>query len=359
MNNCSQAPQTDITRAAAERYLDSWNRTGMDWDAWMDEVRLAKRAFATLVNASVDEIAVFSSVSEATSAVASALDFTRRRRTVVVTEAEFPTVGHIWLAQERRGARVAWVPVRDGAVHPADYDPLLDDKTAVVAACHGYYVNGFTQDVAHLAARAHAHGAMLYVDAYQTLGTMPVDVKALDVDFLASGNLKFLMGVPGIAFLYVRSDLIETLHPCITGWFGRADPFAFRLKELDWAPSASRFDTGTPPVMNVYIAHAGMEIVTGIGVDKIRGWHEVLARRLIDGGRARGLALHGTSDVSRKTATTAFVVRDSHAVETAMRARGVLPSARGPVIRLAPHFYNSIADVDAALDALAAVAPRG
>ena len=356
MNNCSQAPQTDITRAAAERYLDSWNRTGMDWDAWMVEVRLAKQAFATLVNASVDEIAVFSSVSEATSAVASALDFTGRRRTVVVTEAEFPTIGHVWLAQERRGARVAWVPVRDGTIDPADYDPLLDEETAVVSACHGSYVNGFTQDLAHLAARAHAHGALLYADAYQTLGTMPVDVKALGVDFLASGTLKFLMGVPGIAFLYVRRELIETLHPSVTGWFGRADPFAFRVKALDWAPSASRFDTGTPPVMNAYIARAGMEIVTGIGADRIRAWHEVLAQRLIDGGRARGLALHGTSDVSRKIATTAFVVDDSHAVEAAMRARGVLPSARGPVIRLAPHYYNSIADVDAALDALAAVA---
>lgn len=359
MNNCSQAPQTDDTLAAAERYLDSWNSTGMNWDAWMDEVWLAKREFARLVNASAEEIAVFSSVSEATSAVASALDFTARRRKVVVTEAEFPTVGHVWLAQERRGARVAWVPVRDGAIDPADYDPLLDDETVVVSACHGYYVNGFTQDLARLAAQTRAHGAVLYVDAYQTLGTMPVDVKALGVDFLASGNLKFLMGVPGIAFLYVRRELIENLHPSVTGWFGRSDPFAFRVKELDWAPSASRFDTGTPPVMNAYIARAGMQIITAIGADKIRAWHEVLARRLIDGGRARGLAVHGTTDVSRKTATTAFVVDDSHAVEAAMRVRGVLPSARGPVIRLAPHFYTTTADVDAALDALTAVVQRG
>ncbi|MDQ3517112.1 MAG: aminotransferase class V-fold PLP-dependent enzyme [Gemmatimonadota bacterium] len=355
MNNCSHAPQTDTTRAAAERYLGSWNGTGMDWDAWMEEVWLAKAEFAKLVNASADEIAVFSSVSEATSAVASALDFTGRRRKVIVTEAEFPTIGHVWLAQERRGARVEWVPVRDGAIDSVDYDPLIDDETAVVSACHGYYVNGFTQNLAHLAERAHAHGAWLYVDAYQTLGTMRVDVKAFDVDFLASGNLKFLMGVPGIAFLYVRRELIERLHPSVTGWFGRAHPFTFRVKELDWAPSASRFDTGTPPVMNAYIARAGMEIVTSIGVEKIRGWHEVLAQRLIDGGRERGLTIHGAADVNRKTATTAFEVHDSHAVETAMRARGVLPSARGPVIRLAPHFYNTIADVDTALDALAEV----
>src|SRR6516164_9796848 len=100
MNNCSQAPQTTATRAAAERYLESWNTRGMDWDAWVAEVEAAKREFARLINASPDEIAVFSSVSEATSAVASALDFHRGRSRVVVTEAEFPTIGHVWLAQE-------------------------------------------------------------------------------------------------------------------------------------------------------------------------------------------------------------------------------------------------------------------
>jgi selenocysteine lyase/cysteine desulfurase len=355
MNNCSQAPQTDVTRAAAERYLDSWNRVGMDWDAWMEEVRLAKLEFATLINASLDEIAVFSSVSEATSTVASTLDFHGGRDTVVVTEAEFPTIGHVWLAQERRGARVRWVPLSDGRIDVASYENLLDSRTAIVSASHGYFLNGSTQDLGALAERAHAVGARLYVDAYQTAGIVPIDVRALDVDFLAAGTLKFLMGAPGIAFLYVRRELIETLRPTVTGWFGRADPFAFRVKELDWSPTASRLDAGTPPVMNAYIARAGIHIINEIGVSNIRAWHEGLAARLIDGGRARGLELHGTDDVSRRTATTAFIVEDSHAVEAAMRARGVLPTARGPVIRIAPHFYNTCEDVDVALDTLAGV----
>ena len=358
MNNCSQAPQTLETRAAVERYLASWGDRGMDWDEWMAEVRLAKEAFAALVNASPDEIAVFSSVSEATSAVASALDFTARRNGVVVTEAEFPTVGHVWLAQERRGARVTWVPVRDGAIDPDAYPRLVDDQTAIVSACHGFYLDGFMQDLARLVALARARGALLYVDAYQTLGTVPVDVKALGVDFLASGSLKFLLGIPGIAFLYVRRALIETLQPAVTGWFGRADPFAFRVKELDWAGGASRFDTGTPPIVNAYAARAGMETIARIGVAAIRGWLEVLGRRLIDGGRARGLTGYGPTDKSHRTATTAFVVDDSHGVEAAMRARGVLPSARGPVIRLAPHFYSTLDDVDVALDTLASVVAR-
>ena len=354
MNACSHAPQTTATRAAAMRYLDGWNARGMDWDAWMEEVRLARRAFAQLVNASEDEIALFSSVSEAASAVASALDLASGRRAVVASGAEFPTVGHVWLAQRPRGARVTWVPVRDGVIDPADYEARVDGETRVVSAAHGYYQNGFVQDVARIAEIAHDRGALLFVDAYQTAGAVPIDVRALGVDFLASGCLKYLMGVPGIAFLYVRRELIERLEPTVTGWFGRANPFAFAADALDWAPTASRFDTGTPPVMNAYVARAGLEIVDGVGVARIRRQHERLARRLVDGGRARGLALHGTDDVSRKTASTAFVVDDAHAVERAMRERGVIASARGPAIRLAPHFYNTDDDVDAALDALVA-----
>ena len=353
MNNCSQAPQTDATRAAAERYLDSWNRSGMDWDAWMAEVALAKNAFAKLIGAAPSDVAVFGSVSAAASAVASALDLDGDRQRIVVSGMEFPGVAHVWLAQERRGAQLCRVSVHED--DPGAYDALIDERTALVSACHGWYVNGFVQDVARIAAHARAAGALSFVDAYQTLGAVPVNVRDLGVDFLATGTLKFLMGVSGIAFLYVRPEIVESLHPTATGWFGRVDPFAFDAQTLDWSPNASRFDAGTPPVVNAYIARAGMEIIDDVNPASIRAWHEVLARRLIDGGRARALTLHGTDNVRQKTATTAFVVSNSHAVEAAMRARGVLPSARGQVIRLAPHFYTTLDDVDCALDTLADV----
>lgn len=359
MNNCSQAPQTAATKAAAEQYLDSWNRTGMDWDAWMVEVGLAKAAFARLIGAEPEEIAVTSSVSEATSAVASALDFNGPRNGVAVSEAEFPTVGQVWLAQESRGAKVSWVPITDGRIDLVSYEPLITDRTAVVSACHGYFLNGFVQDLKALGDMVHARGGLLYADAYQTLGAIPIDVKALGVDFLASGNLKFLMGIPGIAFLYIKPGLVQRLKPSVTGWFGRVQPFSFDPKRLDWAPGARRFDTGTPPVLNAYIARAGMELIAEIGIERIRAWHEVLVRRLMEGGRERGLSLHGVHDVARKTVSTAFTVENSHGVEAAMRAEGVLPAARGPVIRLAPHFYTSLDDVDTALDLLAKVVRRG
>ena len=354
MNNCSQAPQTDATRAAAERYLDSWNGSGMDWDAWMSEVALAKAEFAKLIGATADDIAVFSSVSEAASAVASALTLQGRRTNIVVSDAEFPTIAHVWLAQEQRGARVSWAPVRADADASTD-DALVDDRTALVSACHAYYMNGLVQDSTRIAGIARDAGALSFVDAYQSLGTIPIDVHALGVDFLASGNLKFLMGIPGIAFMYVRPEIVDTLQPSVTGWFGRANPFAFDARSLDWSPTASRFDTGTPPVINAYVARAGMEIINALGPANIRAWLVQLGQRLIDGGRARGLELRGSDEMRQKTATTAFVVGDSHAVEHAMRERGVIASARGDVIRLAPHFYSTTGDIDRALDVLAEV----
>ena len=361
MNNCSQAPQTDATLAAARAYLESWGRDGMDWESWVAEVERARASFARLINADIDEVAVTSSVSQAVSALASALTFEGDRTDVVASSAEFPTVGHVWLAQRVRGASVRWVPMTPaGTIDLMEYQSHIDERTRIVSACHAYFANGFKQDVAEITRLAHARGALVFVDAYQTLGTEPVDVKALGVDALAGGTLKYLMACAGIAFLYVRRELAERLRPTVTGWFGRVNPFAFDATSLDWAAGARRFDGGTPPIINAYIARAGLEIIHEVRPAAIASWVRTLSDRLVEGGAARGLVLQGTPNAIHKAPTTAFTVgSDSSAVERAMRERGVIPSARGNVMRLAPHFYNTIDDVDRALDVLAEVVRPG
>ena len=223
--------------------------------------RQSRVSFSRLINASPDEVSVCVSVSQATSSVASALDFSGPRRKVAVTEGEFPTVGHVWRAQERHGAELSWVPVQDGVIPLGGYRDNLDEDTLIVSACHGYYQSGFKQNLSEIVAQARGVGALVYVDAYQTLGSCPIDVKQLDLDFLASGNLKFLMGIPGIAFLYVKPTVAEGLEPTITGWGGRENPFAFDVKDLSWAPVARRFDTGTPPIFEAYVARAAMDFL--------------------------------------------------------------------------------------------------
>jgi selenocysteine lyase/cysteine desulfurase len=324
----------------------------MDWDAWLEEVERARATFARLINASPAHIAISTSVSAIASSVASALDFAGGRETVVVSGMEFPTVAQVWLAQERRGARIARVPVSGDAIDTNAYDGVLNERTLLVSAAHAWFQNGALQDVEEITRRAHDAGALVFVDAYQSMGAVPIDVRALDIDFLASGNLKYLMGVPGIAFLYVRPDLIETLEPTVTGWFGRADPFAFDGDNLDWSDNAARMETGTPPIAAAYIANAGMSLLERIGVDRIRSWTRTLSDLLIEGGRARGLEVLGGTDSNAKTPTTAFRCDDAHAVESRMRERGVIASARGPAVRLAPHYYSTVDDVDTALDTL-------
>ena len=355
LNNCSQAPLTTVTRAAADRFLDEWNRQGMDWDTWIAEVELSRRAFAALINAEPEEIAVVSSVSHAVSAVATSIQFDQGRDVIVASGAEFPTVGHAWLAQEKRGARVRWVGVRDGRVPLEDYGGAIDEHTAVVSSAHAYYQNGALADVAAIAAMARAHGALSFVDAYQSLGVVPVDVRAMQVDFLASGTLKYLMGTPGIAFLYVRREIIDRFEPLITGWFGRENPYAFDATRLDWSPHAARFDTGTPPLLPAYISRAAMEWLQAIGMGAIHEYTQFLSRHLAEGASERGLRLHGPGLSAPKTPSTAILCANAHDVEVTLRSRGIIASSRGPALRLAPHCYNTVAEIDHALDVLAEV----
>lgn len=359
VGNCSQSPQSIRVRNAIETYLENWLTVGMDWDYWMDEVNKAKIEFARLINADPGEVAVSTSVSEAVSSIASAITYEGPRRKVVTTEAEFPTVGHVWLAHQKYGGKVEFVPVRNGIVRMEDYERYVDEDTVIVSVTHVYYQNGFKQDLGEIARLAHSRGALVLVDAYQSLGTTPVDVKALDVDILTSGNLKYLLGIPGIAFLYVKKDLVPKLKPAVTGWFGQENPFAFKVHYLDYASSARRFDTGTPPVMPAFAARAGMEIINQVGPRAIAERIDMLSKHAIEGAQRRGLEVTSPLDISKKGATTAIRVPDSHAMEVELKKRNIIASARGDVIRVAPHFFTRPEDLDVVLDEIVAILRKG
>lgn len=357
--NCSQSPQSDATREAAMSYLDNWNGMGMDWERWMEEIALAKAEFARLINADPSEIAIGTSVSELTSTVASSLPLDAGRMKVLTTEAEFPTVGNIWNAFRKYGFQPDFLPIKNGMIELSAYDRLLDERTLIASIFDVYYYNGFKQDLSAIVPKIHAAGAIAYIDAYQGIGSHPIDVKALDIDILSTGNLKYLCGIPGVAFLYVKKELVTHLDPAFTGWFGQQNPFEFKL-QLDRATDARRFDNGTPPVLTAYIARAGMAVINEVGPAAIQAWTDMLSARCIEGALARGLEVASPRDIRYKAPTTAIrVPGDSHAVEAALRKAGIIASARGDVVRIAPHFFTRPEDIDYVLDSMDKILNQG
>lgn len=352
LGNCSQSPQSIPVMRAMNEYLENWRTVGMDWDFWMTGVERAKASFARLIHADEDEIAMLSSVSDATSMVASTLPFGQRNH-VITTVDEFPTVGHVWHAHQHRGHIELDFASSDNKMYtPAVLEPLMRSTTALLSVHHVGYYNGAKQNLKKLAEFAHANGAYLFVDAYQSLGTCNLNVKEQGIDFLVSGNLKYLLGLPGVAFLYVRKELAEQLHPAMTGWFGRQNPFNFDSTHLDFASGARRFNTGTPPVLAAFAARGGMDLLNEVGLDAIEARIHELSEHTIQGVKSRGLNLASPEDVSRKGANTAIRVGDSHAVEVYLMERNIIASARGDVIRLAPHFFSLQSEIDQALDAI-------
>lgn len=352
LGNCSQSPLSLRGQHALNEYTRSLTEHGMDWPGWMSRVQAAKAQFARLINADVTEVAVTMSVSDATAAVAGALAPHAGRRRVLTTAMEFPTVGQVWLANRQFGWDVEFLPERSGRLEFDDFDLALRQDTALVSVTHVSYQTGALTDIAELARLAHSRGALLYVDAYQSLGTVPVDVKRDDIDFLSSGTLKYLLGVPGIAFFYAKHGIADSLSPGLTGWFGQRDPFAMETTRLDYAPGTRRFDTGTPPVMAAYAAEAGLGIINEVGPDRIRNRLLGLCSFAMEEAKQRGFVVLGPEDPAQRGASLPLAVHNAHWAEAELLKRNIIASARGPALRLAPHFFSTEDDIASALDAL-------
>ena len=354
MNSCSQGVLSTDVDAAMRQFLDSWNDAGSPWEAWIEEVEHLRRTYATMIGADADEVAVLPSASTGINAIASALSFEGERRRVVMGQFEFPTMAHIWLAQRPRGAEIAWVEATDGVL-PADrYASVIDERTLIVPATHVCFRNGHKTDVAAVAAHCRRHGAYLFLDDYQRTGTGPIDVRALGVDFMVTGALKYLLGPSGVAFLYVRRALVERLIPTVTGWFGRVNPFAFEIDELDWSPSARRFESGTPMIPNVYGARAGLALLDAVGLSAVEQRVAELTAALVGWADDAGVTVMTPADPARRGPLVVLRAHDAADMVVRLAARGIVASCRDDGLRISFHGYNNEDDlqsVTAALDA--------
>jgi selenocysteine lyase/cysteine desulfurase len=364
VNSCSQGALSDSVRSAYMSYLSDWDQRGAPWDYWVELMEAARAEFAGLIGADVDEVAVTTSVSAGVSALASAFRFDEGRDTIVVSDFEFPTIGQIWHAQEARGARVVHVPAApDGTIPIERFERVVDDSTALVAVTAVCFRNGSRLDVDAVTRLAHARGARVLVDAYQAAGAIPIDVHAMDVDFLAAGVLKYLLGSAGLAFLYCKGEHVEKLVPTATGWFADADIFKMDIHDYSPSPTARRFEAGTPPVPNIYAGIAGIRLMREIGVaetaEHVRGLNDLL----LDGLDDLGAKVVTPRDPELRGPLVTVASSDVGALVEALAADDVVLSSRDDNLRISPHCYNSADDVRAVVEALGRnrglLAPKG
>mgnify|MGYP006282052075 CR=1 FL=1 len=351
LNNCSAGPIPRRGLDARRECERVWIEEPNPWETWLEKVEEAKATFADLIGANSDEIAVCSGATDALARLASAFDY-EDRDGVVVSDLEFPTVPQFWHGQEGRGARVSYAESPDGIGVPVDaYADAVDDNTLLVSTSHARSFTGSLLDVEGVAEVVHDRGGYLVLDAYQSAGVVPIDVEAMGVDALVAGTLKFLLGGPGIAFLYVNDAVVGDLEPTTRGWFGAEDVFGFD-RDPDYAPGARRFELGTPPATVAYQAAAGMDLIHEVGVDRIRERVVRHTRRLIEGVEKRGFSVRTPRNDDERGGVINVQVENPGTTEEAMLDAGFALSTRAGGIRLAPHFYTTDDEIDAAVDAL-------
>ncbi|MBI3242112.1 MAG: aminotransferase class V-fold PLP-dependent enzyme [Chloroflexi bacterium] len=354
LNSCSQGALSTDVQSAYQTYLNDWDEKGSPWELWVEKSEAARQAFAALINADPNEVADCTSVSAGVSAVASALDFSGQRNEVVMSDFEFPTIGQIWHAQEKRGAKVVHVPAAGNIIPMERFEAAITERTRIVSITHVCFRNGSRLDVPAIVELAHRKGALVLLDAYQALGTLPIDVKKLKVDFLAGGVLKYLLASAGLAFMVVRKDLVPGLKPTTMGWFSQANIFAMDIYANTPSPTARRFESGTPPVPNIYAGLAGMKLIQSASIEKIESHIQEITGAIKEGALQHGFNLVTPLDPAKHGALICLRSPSGKVdlLVKRLEADGVVTSSRDNNLRISPHYYNNQRDVDVLMDCL-------
>jgi kynureninase len=351
--SASLGPLSGRSRALAEEHLNLWQRLGPE-ELWLDHgfprLQQCRAQFARLIGADPDEVAIVPSVSSGLSSVASCLDLDGRPK-IVATAMDFPTNHYVWKAQARRGAKLDVTPTPDGIrVDAEDVVARIDPSTALVNVNRVLFESSWIMDLPPIVEAAHREGALVLVDDFHGSGVLPIDVHELEVDFLLSGALKWLCGGQGIAFLYVRRELIESLEPLVVGWFGTEDPFDFRRDELRLRKDARRFETGTYALPQAWTALGGLEIILEVGVEKIRERNQELTSLIIEASDALDLEILSPREPDRRGGLVRVRVpggrRRAEEILHRLFEKDVVLDQRHDALRISPHFFNTSEEIE-------------
>jgi len=349
------------TRGRLEQYADDWAMEGVvAWERWLPLAAHVGDLVGSLIGAGPGEVLMIQNVSIAESILISALDFSGPRNKVVYDDLNFPTIHYLWLAQQSRGARVHLVKSGDGiTVDTQAMCDAIDEKTLVVPISHVIFRSSYIQDAKAIIEKAHRVGAMVFLDVFQSIASVPIDVKDLNVDAAVGGLLKWGCGGPGNCFLYVRPDLIAKLVPRMVGWFSHKRPFDFDMSGLDMRDDVWRYAGGTPNVPALYAGIGGAEVINEAGVDAIRSRHVELTSYAVERAQEEGLRINSPLDArARGGHVTVDFPGAKQACDELIRRRFIVDYRPGSGIRIAPHFYNTLDEVDAVFSEIRAIIDR-
>jgi len=355
LNSCSLGALSRRSMQAMARFQELWNEYGAQawYEIWMGEIAALRGKFARLIGAQPHEIALAPHVSGALGELSTSLELGERNH-VVLADMDFPTLAYQWLAKRRLGVEVEFVESPDRITLPADlFRDHIHARTGLVATSRVFYLSGYMQDIKALGAMAHERGALFLVDDYQGTGQIPLDVKAAGVDFLVSGTLKWLMGGPGVAFTYVAEHLIPRLQPSITGWWAAREQFEFNTREFAFRDDAARLESGTPAVGAIYAASAALDIILEIGVENIRERTQFLANDLTQRALEHGWTLRSPADAAQRSSITMLAFEQPQELVQGLSERGIIVDSRPGLLRISPHFYNTIEENAIVIEALA------
>lgn len=326
-------------------YADMWATRGIRaWtEGWWDMPVTTGDKIARILGADPGSVVMHQNVSVCQSLILSCFNLQQRRNKIVYEALNFPSVMYVYAAHAKAsGARIVEVPSDDGMT--IDTERLLaaiDEETLLVPISHVLFKSGFIQDAKAVIDKAHTVGALVVLDVYQSAGTVPINVKELDVDFVVGGSVKWLCGGPGAGYLYVHPRLRTRLEPQVTGWMAHKAPFAFEPSEITYADDIHRFLHGSPAIPTLYAADSGYDIINEIGVERIRAKSIHQTTRLSELAEAQGWRIHSPRDAKKRGGMIVVDVPHAAAVVRELERREVLVDFRpGAGIRIAPHFYT-------------------
>jgi kynureninase len=344
---------------ALHSFADVWASRGVRaWEErwWMLTLEVGND-LGSLMNAPENSVSIHQNVTTCEAVVASCFDFSGKRNKIVYSDLNFPSVMYFWEAQRALGAQVHMVKTDDGITVPTErLLEAIDEHTLIVPISHVIFRSAYINDAKAIIDKAHKVGAHVVLDTFQSLGTVPVDVQALNVDFACGGVLKWLCGGPGVAYLYVRPDLGKKLEPRFTGWFAHENSFAFAIGPTRYSDPPFRFMNGTTQIASIEAARPGIKIIREVGVETIRAKSKRMTRRLIELADRHGWRVNSPRDPEQRGGTVSIDMPDAQQISRELLSREILVDWRPKAgVRFSPHFYNTDAEVDGAIDAVAEI----